>query len=76
MQSKLSFFEKLRKYYFQIGPVPTGLLRKSGFKWSEFENIIFNSALFPDENYEVEQQCQDVIIQMEGILGESLQKYF
>lgn len=29
-----------------------------------------------DESLEVEQKCQNVISEMEEVLGESLQKYF
>jgi hypothetical protein len=29
-----------------------------------------------DESFEVEQKCQQVISEMEEVLGESLQKYF
>jgi surface polysaccharide O-acyltransferase-like enzyme len=31
---------------------------------------------FLDESFEVEQKCQQVISEMEEVLGESLQKYF
>eukprot|EP00794_Sanderia_malayensis_P007770 gene7770-8616_t len=40
------------------------------------ETVPFLAELMEDENMEVEKQCQLVITQMEGILGESLQKYF
>lgn len=38
--------------------------------------IIFGDFVFSDECFEVEQQCQHVISEIEQVLGEPLQKYF
>ena len=40
------------------------------------EIIPFLAELMEDESFEVEQKCQQVISEMEEVLGESLQKYF
>ncbi|XP_074642790.1 HEAT repeat-containing protein 1-like [Tubulanus polymorphus] len=40
------------------------------------ESIPFLAELMEDESFEVEQLCQDVVGQLEVILGEPLQKYF
>ena len=39
-------------------------------------NSITLLSLYVDESFEVEQKCQQVISEMEEVLGESLQKYF
>lgn len=36
----------------------------------------FFQFTYLDDSFEVEQQCQQVISEMEEVLGESLQKYF
>ena len=38
--------------------------------------ISFTLISFSDECFEVEQQCQHVISEIEQVLGEPLQKYF
>ncbi|CAB4019679.1 HEAT repeat-containing 1-like, partial [Paramuricea clavata] len=40
------------------------------------EIVPFLAELMEDESFEVEQKCQQVISEMEEVLGESLKKYF
>ncbi|KFM77674.1 HEAT repeat-containing protein 1, partial [Stegodyphus mimosarum] len=40
------------------------------------ESIPFLAEIMEDESFEVEQECQSVIIEMEKILGEPIRKYF
>lgn len=40
------------------------------------ESVPFLAELMEDESFEVEQQCQTVVAEMEQILGEELSKYF
>lgn len=40
------------------------------------ESIPFLAEIMEDESSEVEKECQSVVIEMEGILGEPIRKYF
>ncbi|EDO28824.1 predicted protein [Nematostella vectensis] len=40
------------------------------------ESIPFLAELMEDECFEVEQQCQHVVSEIESVIGEPLQKYF
>ena len=46
------------------------------FSWSSFLCFIWDLFFISDECFEVEEQCQHVISEIEQVLGEPLQKYF